>query len=82
MSCRLKKVSVPSPRTADILRKFVSIKLPQRILQCIHREIFALLQSCIGTLSVALRQQQVAAIPDSGLRNLGKSLQQPRQRHF
>jgi hypothetical protein len=76
------KVSVPSPRNFDIRRKFVSIKLPRHILQCIHRETFHLLQRRIGAELVAFGQQQIAAIPDSCLSDLGKSLQQPRQRHL
>ena len=43
------KVSVPSPRNVDIPRIIVTIKLPRRILQCIHHELFALLQRRIGT---------------------------------
>ena len=72
MSCRLAR-SVPFLRTASIVRQIVTSQACTRICRTAMR--------CVAASS-AFGQQQIAPIPDRGLRYFGESLQQPGQRHF
>jgi hypothetical protein len=77
-------MSVPFARAHHISHQLIASKLTMLVAESSSQKL-SLLHSNIPRAfydSIALRQQQMAAIPDRRLSNFGKALQQPRQCHL
>ena len=82
MSCRQPKRSVPFVRAGRNSREIPYRQAYVANSACVFTASLCAAQQQRCTASTALGEQQVTAIADRDLRDLGKSLQQPRQRHF